>query len=119
MSRKILCTILQNKKTIKNKLYRAWPMSMASEEALLEECRILLLNVSLQVNILDEWKWLPFKEIGILLHVTGFYQMLTSQETHIFDSALDGVWQGHSGKIGGHVQILKMDPYKKTRFFKQ
>jgi len=28
-------------------------------------------------------------------------------------------YQGRSGKIGGHVQILKMGPYEKTRFFKQ
>jgi len=27
--------------------------------------------------------------------------------------------EGRSDKIGGHVQILKMGPYEKTRFFKQ
>jgi hypothetical protein len=34
------------------------------EEEMVEECKAILLGVSLQVNNLDEWKWLPNQEDG-------------------------------------------------------
>ena len=50
----------------------------AWEEELVEECRVLLLTVSLQESVADTWLWLPDQDGGYL--VREVYDMLTSQE---------------------------------------
>jgi len=50
----------------------------AWEEALLEECRVLLFDISLVPNVSDSWEWLPdtaeeyFKKIYLFLFLTHF-----------------------------------------------
>jgi len=50
------------------------------EEELLEECMLLLANVSLQPLSYDVWQWLPDPDGGYT--VRGVYAMLTSRDTH-------------------------------------
>ncbi|XP_024630832.1 uncharacterized protein [Medicago truncatula] len=47
------------------------------EEGLLEECRALLLDVSLNPNVVDSWVWLPDPSSGYI--VRGAYSLLVSQ----------------------------------------
>jgi len=44
---------------------------------MIEECRAILLDVHLHVNISDAWKWHPNQGDGYT--VRGVYQMLNSQ----------------------------------------
>jgi len=67
-----------------------WDQLFAWEEQLIEECRVVLLDVSLQVNIPDEWMWRPNKGDGYT--VREVYQMLTRQKDHNLDAILDSVW---------------------------
>ncbi|XP_024628764.2 uncharacterized protein [Medicago truncatula] len=62
----------------------------AWEEVLLEECRALLLDVSLFPNISDSWVWLPDTIGGFT--VRGAYKVLTATVNPNRDSALDLVW---------------------------
>lgn len=49
------------------------------EEELLEDCRLLLNDVSLQISSSDVWQWLPDPSGGY--SVRGVFEMLTSQES--------------------------------------
>jgi len=50
---------------------------------MVEECRALLLTVSLQVDILDAWSWVPYPVVGY--SVSGAYRILTNpNSTHDF-----------------------------------
>lgn len=49
------------------------------EEELLEECRLLLHDVSLQTSVSNVWQWLPDPSWGY--SVRGVYDMLTSKES--------------------------------------
>ena len=60
------------------------------ENDLLEECKALLLDVSLFPNVLNKWVWLPDPSGGYT--VRGAYDLLTSQEPIGEDAALDLVW---------------------------
>jgi len=57
------------------------------EEELLAECRALLLDVSLHFNVLDRWVWHPDPSGGY--SVRGAYDLLTTQDTPIADSAVE------------------------------
>jgi len=73
----------------------------AWEEEMVEDCRDILLGVSLQVNNLDEWKWLPNQRDGYTIR--GVYQFLAHQEDHTLDTVLESVW---------HTQVpLKVSIY--------
>jgi len=50
----------------------------AWEEDLVEECRVLLLTVSLQESDTDRWVWLPDQIGGY--SVRGVYDVLTSED---------------------------------------
>lgn len=60
------------------------------EENLLEECRALLVDVSLFPNVSDKWMWLPNPMGGYLVRDT--YDLLSDCDTSPMDSALDLVW---------------------------
>ncbi|XP_024640828.1 uncharacterized protein [Medicago truncatula] len=62
----------------------------AWEEELVEECRALLLTVSLQDSVLDRWLWLPNHDDGY--SVRGVYDMLTSQEQPQLHHNVDLIW---------------------------
>ncbi|XP_039687072.1 uncharacterized protein [Medicago truncatula] len=60
------------------------------EEELLDECRALLLDVSLNPNVSDSWVWLPDPSGGYT--VRGAYSLLISQVPPVADYDLDLVW---------------------------
>jgi len=60
------------------------------EEELLEEYRILLVDVSLQPLYFDVWQWLPDPDGGY--SVRGAYAMLTAQETQHDGQDVDLIW---------------------------
>jgi len=60
------------------------------EEELLEECRILLADVSLQPLSFDVWQWLPDSDGGY--SVRGVYAMLTAQDTQYDGQVADLIW---------------------------
>ncbi|RHN70051.1 putative reverse transcriptase zinc-binding domain-containing protein [Medicago truncatula] len=62
----------------------------AWEEELLGECRILLSDVSLQLNTTDQWVWRLDPSSGY--SVSGVYQMLTSQPVQTFEVLADLIW---------------------------
>lgn len=57
------------------------------EENLLEECRALLVDVSLFPNVSDKWMWPPNPMGGYL--VRDAYDLLSDCDTSPMDSALD------------------------------
>ncbi|CAJ2666213.1 unnamed protein product [Trifolium pratense] len=63
---------------------RAW------EEELLGECQTLLLDISLQDQILDRWQWRPDPDTGYT--VRGAYQILTSQASVTLHTAENLIW---------------------------
>ena len=60
------------------------------EEELLKECRLLLLDVSLQTILADVWQWLPDPSRGYTIR--GAYDILTSQEAAQIRHDLDLAW---------------------------
>ena len=60
------------------------------EEELLAECRMLLSNVLLQVNVSDHWQWLSDVVEGYL--VCFAYQLLTSHDPPILGSSEKLIW---------------------------
>ena len=60
------------------------------EEALVEECRDLLLTVSLQESSVDRWVWLPDHVAGYT--VCGVYDMLISQEQPHLHQNMELIW---------------------------
>jgi len=58
---------------------------LAWEEEALEECRTLLLDISLHSNVSDRWVWLPDPQGGYTIH--GTYQLLTMKDNPLADSA--------------------------------
>ena len=60
------------------------------EEDLVEECRDLLLTVSLQESETDRWLWLPDEIRGYT--VRGVYDMLASQEQHQVHQNMELIW---------------------------
>jgi hypothetical protein len=62
----------------------------AWEEEMLEECRALLLDVSLHVNVSDQWLWIPDPTQGY--SVRGAYSVLTSKDLPLVDSAAEMIW---------------------------
>jgi hypothetical protein len=62
----------------------------AWEEELLEDCRSLLLDVTLFDNVSDRWIWLPDPTGGY--SVRGAYQLLITQGVSVVDSAEDLIW---------------------------
>ena len=58
---------------------------LAWEEEALEECRTLLLDVSLHSNVSDRWVWLPDPQGGYT--VRGAYQLLNRKDIPLADSA--------------------------------
>lgn len=54
------------------------------------ECRIFLSNVFLEPNILDTWQWQPDLIGGYL--VRSGYEILTSQDHHVVDTAQNLIW---------------------------
>jgi 3-methyladenine DNA glycosylase/8-oxoguanine DNA glycosylase len=63
---------------------------LAWEEEALEECRTLLLDVSLHAHVSDRWVWLPDPRGGS--SVCGAYQLLTIKDTPLADSAASMIW---------------------------
>ncbi|MCI83860.1 hypothetical protein A2U01_0105136, partial [Trifolium medium] len=51
----------------------------------LGECQTLLLNLSLQAQSSDCWHWQPNPDKGYSVH--GAYQLLTSHDSIILDTA--------------------------------
>jgi len=62
------------------------------EEELLEDCRTLLLDVSLQNNFLDQCLWLPDPAGGY--SVRGAYHLLTTKDIPLANSAAELI--GHN-----------------------
>jgi len=60
------------------------------EEDLLEECRLLLLNVSLHPLSFDVWQWLPDPSSGYSVH--SVYAMLTTQEVPQVTQDVNLIW---------------------------
>ena len=60
------------------------------EEELLKECRLLLLNVSLQPLSYDVWQWLPDPSGGYF--VPSVYAMLTTQQVLQVSQDVDLIW---------------------------
>jgi hypothetical protein len=60
------------------------------EEDLVEECRDLLLTISLQESESDRWLWLPDQIGGYT--VRGVYDMLTSQEQPHVHQNMELIW---------------------------
>jgi len=62
----------------------------AWEEELVEECRELLLTVTLQNSSSDRWLWLPDHNGGY--SVCGVYDLLISQEQPHLHQNLELIW---------------------------
>ena len=62
----------------------------AWEEEMLEECRTLLLDVTLLDNVSDKWVWLHDPTSGY--SVRGAYQLLITQGVLVVDSSTDLIW---------------------------
>ena len=78
------------------------------EEEMLEECRDLLLDVSLYPNDTDRWVWLPDPSGGYT--VRGAYNLLTTQEAFDADSAMDLMWHNQVPlKISVFAWMLRRD----------
>jgi len=60
------------------------------EEALLEECRALLFDISLVPNVSDSWEWLPDTAEGY--SVRGAYDLLTNGEDSQMGLPFELVW---------------------------
>lgn len=60
------------------------------EEELLEECRNLLLDVSLFPSVSDRWVWLPDPSGAYTVH--GAYNLLTSQDLSAPEPTVDLLW---------------------------
>jgi len=81
---------------------------------MLSECRALLLDVSLFHNVSDRWLWLPDPSGGYT--VRGAYDLLTSQEPHGEDAALDLVWHNQvSLKVSVFAWRLIRDVYQQRQ----
>ena len=57
---------------------------------MVEECRVLLLTVSLWESVANRWLWLPDQDGGY--SVRGVYDMLTSQEQPQLHSNMELIW---------------------------
>ena len=64
---------------------------------MLGECRILLSDISLQLNSIDSWVWWLDPSNGY--YVTGVYHLLTSQLGQTTEAVSDLIW--HSGSLEG------------------
>jgi len=73
----------------------------AWEEELLAECRLLLANVTLQINVSDIWQWHP--DIVGGYSVRSGYQTLSAQVTPLLDESEKLIW--HS-QVPSKVSIL-------------
>ncbi|CAJ2642357.1 unnamed protein product [Trifolium pratense] len=62
----------------------------AWEEELLRECQLLLLDISLQDQILDRWQWSPDSDTGYT--AAGGYQILTHQASVALHDAENLIW---------------------------
>jgi len=60
------------------------------EEELLVECRIILSNVFLQLNVTDIWQWHPDLARGY--SVRSGYEILTPQDHQVLDAAQNLIW---------------------------
>ena len=60
------------------------------EEELVEECRDLLLTITLQDSSSDRWLWLPDQIGGYT--VRGVYDMLTSQDQPVVHHNMELIW---------------------------
>jgi len=81
---------------------------LAWEEEALEECRTLLLDVSLHANVSNRWVWLPDPRGGY--SVCGAYQLLTIKDTPLADSATSMIWHNQvSLKVSVFVWRLLRD----------
>lgn len=78
--------------TVRSMFLHSWEEGGGVEVALLEECRMLLLDVSLQ-NLSDVWQWLPNISGGY--SVSGAYDMLTFQEPAQIWHDLNLIWHKH------------------------
>ncbi len=67
-----------------------WRRLWAWEEELVEECRDLLLTVTLQEDSSDRWLWLPDQSGGYT--VRGAYDMLTVQDHPLLHQNLELIW---------------------------
>jgi len=63
------------------------------EEEMIGECRLLLVNVVLQDNIPDQWKW-TLDTSGIY-SVQSAYDMLTSDDNNLVNEVSDMIWHIH------------------------
>ncbi|XP_024632796.1 uncharacterized protein [Medicago truncatula] len=68
----------------------AWRRLWVWEEEMLEECRTLLFDVSLHVDVTDQWLWLPDPLEGY--SVRGAYHVLTSKDLPLVDSTAEMIW---------------------------
>ena len=57
---------------------------------MLEECRAFLFDVSLHVNVSDQWLWIPNPAEGF--SVQGAYYVLTSKDLPQVDSTAEMIW---------------------------
>jgi len=62
----------------------------AWEEEMLEECRACLFDVSLHVNVSDQWLWIPDSIEGYF--VQGVYDVLTSKDLPVVDPSAELIW---------------------------
>lgn len=71
------------------------------EEELLAECRMLLGNAFLQVNVSDRWQWLP--DVAGGYSVRSAYHLLTSQDPPLLHTSENLIWPS---KVPMKVSIL-------------
>ncbi|KEH32906.1 hypothetical protein MTR_3g011275 [Medicago truncatula] len=64
------------------------------EEEFVEECRELLLTLTLQDSSSDRWLWLPDQTGGYTIR--GVYDMLTSQEQPMLHQNMELIWHKQS-----------------------
>jgi len=57
---------------------------------MLEECRTFLFDVSLHVNVADQWLWISDPTEGY--SVRGAYYVLMSKDLPLVDSAAEMIW---------------------------
>jgi len=60
------------------------------EEMLVEECRLLLANVVLQVNYIDQWRW--SRDPAGSYTVRSAYDLLTSEGSNMLTEVSDLIW---------------------------
>jgi len=91
-----MCTVADMEREGWEEGGRAWAWRrrlLAWEEESVRECSLLLLNVVLQVNVSDTWRW--NLDIAHGYSVKEAYRYITSHEDHMDRSSVVNVWHRH------------------------